>query len=376
MTATIADIIKVIEARAPLHLAEEWDNVGLQVGKMDWPVQSVWIALDPLYDVVDGACRNNVDLLITHHPLIFQPLRCIDFNTPVGSIIQMATQHRLGIYAAHTNLDSAAGGINDVLAYRIGLTNLNVLGKAKTTAIYKLVVYVPAEYEQQVLGSLFETKAGEIGSYTCCSFRSRGKGTFRPGATAKPFIGRPDEISHVDEVRLETVVRREDLSAVIEHVRENHPYETMAYDIYPLLPPETDTKHKHGMGRVGELGETMELLSLALSIKKKMGLKFVKVAGKPDLLVRRAAVCSGSGSRLMNDFFSSGAQVFISGDLRYHDAREAEAANLALIDIGHFASEALVLEMLAERLNKELSANGLDVKIEAYRLENDPFIIV
>jgi putative NIF3 family GTP cyclohydrolase 1 type 2 len=107
-----------------------------------------------------------------------------------------------------------------------------------------------------------------------------------------------------------------------------------------------------------------------------LGLKFVKVAGKPDLPIRRAAVCSGSGSSLMNDFFLSGAQVFISGDLRYHDAREAEAANLALIDIGHFASESLVIEMLAERLNKVLSANGLDVKIEAYRLENDPFIIV
>ncbi|MBL7180474.1 MAG: Nif3-like dinuclear metal center hexameric protein [Pseudomonadota bacterium] len=376
MAATIADIIRVMEARVPLHLAEDWDNVGLQVGKMDWPVRSIWIALDPLHDVVDEACRNDVDLLITHHPLIFQPLKRIDFDTPVGSIIQMASRHRLAIYAAHTNLDSAADGINDVLASRIGLTNLNVLVKAKATAMYKLVVYVPAEYEQQVLDALFETKAGEIGSYTCCSFRSSGKGTFRPGSAAKPFVGKPDEISHTDEIRLETVVRREDLSAVIEHVRKNHPYETMAYDVYPLLPPETDTRQKHGIGRVGELGETTELLSFAQSLKKKLELKFVKVAGKPDLPVRQVAVCSGSGSSLMNAFFSSGAQVFISGDLRYHDAREAEAAKLALIDIGHFASEHLVLEALAQRLDRALSANGLDVKIEACRLENDPFIIV
>ncbi len=286
MTATVADIIKVMETLAPLRLAEEWDNVGLQVGQLDWPVRSIWVALDPLYDVVDGACRNGVDLLITHHPLIFNPLRCINFDTPVGSVIQAAAGHKLAIFAAHTNFDSAADGINDVLAFRIGLANLNVLK------------------------------------------------------------------------------------------RSDHPDEDSAAEFYPLLPPANAYMQKQGLGRVGELEEIMELLPLALSIKEKLGLKYIKIAGKPDLPVRRVAVCSGSGSSLMKDFYSSGAQVFISGDLRYHDAREVEALNLGLIDMGHFASEYLAVEVLAKRLDKILAADGKDIKVEACRLENDPFLIL
>lgn len=286
MAATVADIIKVMETLAPLRLAEEWDNVGLQVGQLDWPVRSIWVALDPLCDVVDGACRNGVDLLITHHPLIFNPLRCINFDTPVGSVIQAAAGHKLAIFAAHTNFDSATDGINDVLASRIGLADLKVLKRA------------------------------------------------------------------------------------------DHPDETSAAKFYPLLPPKTDYIQRQGLGRVGELDETIELLPLALSIKEKLGLKYVKVAGKPDLPVRLIAVCSGSGSSLMKDFYSSGAQVFISGDLRYHDAREAEALNRGLIDMGHFESEYLAVEVLAKRLDKILAASGEDVKVEACRLENDPFLVL
>ena len=194
----------------------------------------------------------------------------------MGSVIQAAAGHKLAIFAAHTNFDSAADGINDLLAFRVGLADLKVLK------------------------------------------------------------------------------------------RGDHPCEDSA----------TDDIQKQGLGRVGELEETMELLPLALSIKKKLGLKYIKIAGKPDLPVRRVAVCSGSGSGLMKDFYSSGAQVFISGDLRYHDAREVEALNLGLIDMGHFASEYLAIEVLAKRLDKILTADGKDVKVEACRLENDPFLVL
>lgn len=376
MTTTVADIIKIMETVAPVRLAEEGDNVGLQVGQKDWPVRNIWVALDPLYDVVEAACRQDVDLLITHHPLIFQPLRSIDFNTNVGSVIQMATRSQLAIFAAHTNLDIVADGLNDILASRIGLSNLKVLGKVKTEEVFKFVVYVPGEYEQQVLNSLFETKAGQIGAYTCCSFRNSGKGTFKPGSSSQPLIGKPNEISHADEIRIETVVRKQDLASVIAHVRENHPYETMAYDVYPLSIMETDFMHSQGLGRVGDLDQTMELLQFTLMVKDKLGIESVKVVGKPDLQVMRVAVCSGSGSSLMSAFISSGAQVYISGDLRYHDAREVEAANLGLIDIGHFASEYIVVETLTERLTKVLTANQMDVKVEACKLEKDPFTVL
>lgn len=372
MQATVTDIINVMESLAPSRIAEEWDNVGLQVGDMDWPVQTIWVALDPTPDVVSDASINGVDLLITHHPLIFHPLRSVNFNHPLGSIIQTAVQNRMAIFSAHTNLDNAMEGLNDVLARHIGLKDLKVLSSDQKTEIYKLVVYVPMGYEQDVMSSIFETKAGEIGAYTCCSFRSDGKGTFKPGPLSKPFSGKIGEISHTDEVRIETVIRKNDLMSVIGHIRKNHPYETMAYDIYPLL----DFENRVGAGRIGKLDKSMSLMSFAMSIKKKMGLDYIKVAGNPDLIIKTAAVCSGSGSSLLGQFITSGAQVYISGDLRYHDARTIEASNLGLIDIGHFASEHLIVDVLADRLKKGLSEVGIDIKVEAYGLEKEPFMIL
>jgi dinuclear metal center YbgI/SA1388 family protein len=372
MEATIADIIKAMETIAPSWLAEEWDNVGLQIGQKNWPVRTIWVALDPTPQVVGDACRNGVDLLITHHPLIFQPLRSIQLERPEGSIIQTALQAQMAIFSAHTNFDNVNDGLNDALARRIGLEDLKVLRKSGQAETYKLVVYVPVGYEKGILGALFESNAGEIGSYTGCSFRSKGKGTFKPDTSSKPFSGKIGEISHVDEVRIETRVRNNDLSRIVEHIRRHHPYETMAYDIYPLFTAE----NQHGTGRIGVLDKKMDLLSFALSIKKKLDLNSIKVAGNHELEVKTAAVCTGSGSSLLNDFIASEAHVYISGDLGYHAARTIEAANLGLIDIGHFASEHLIVDVLTNRLKKFLSETGIDVTVEAYRLENDPFMIL
>ena len=158
MEAKIFDIIKAMETIAPIWLAEEWDNVGLQVGQKNWPVRTIWIALDPGPDVVNDACRNGVDLLIAHHPLIFHPLRSINLNTAVGAIIQKAIQHQMAIFSAHTNLDNAIDGLNDVLARRIGIKNLKVLGKVGATENYKLVLYVPMAYEQQILNAILKQR--------------------------------------------------------------------------------------------------------------------------------------------------------------------------------------------------------------------------
>jgi len=377
MPAIIADIIKIMEDIAPSYLAEEWDNVGLQVGQKDWPVRTVRIALDPLPNVVAAACRERVDLLITHHPLIFKPLGSIDFSTPVGAIINMASKHKMAIFSAHTNLDNVTDGLNDILARTIGLKNLEVLGEPIEPEYYKLVIYLPVEYEQKVLTSLFETKAGRIGAYTSCSFRNNGRATFRPGSLSKPFIGKPDDMSHADEIRLETVVQKDDLENVIEHLRANHPYETMAYDVYKLQPSDSILAgRQQGLGRIGDLAGETKLLPFALEIKKKLRLDFVKIAGNPDLPVKKAALCTGSGSSLINNFFASSAQVYISGDFRYHDARAAEAANLGIIDIGHFASEHLIIEVLAKRLREIIFKNRIDVKVEACESEIDPFVIL
>lgn len=277
MIATVSDIIDVMNTLAPHLLAEEWDNVGLQIGDPQQEVKNIWIALDPTLPVLDAACRENVDLLITHHPLIFRPLKSIDFQTPLGSLLNMAVRHRLAVFSAHTNLDIVAGGINDILSERIGLTNLKILRKTSAP----------------------------------CKIQSS----------------------------------------------------------------DTDGSAQ-GLGRIGTLESSLELITFAKVIKKKMGIKTIRFAGNPSLTVKEVAVCSGSGSGLLADFFASGAQVYVSGDLKYHDARDVEAANLGIIDIGHFSSEKLIIHALSERLKEILPARGFEVNVVACDLEKDPFLVL
>lgn len=368
----VQDIINLMEELAPSRLAESWDSVGLQVGRKDQPVRSIRVALDPLPEVVAQACDQHVDMLITHHPLFFQPLKNLDFNSPIGAILYQSAVHQLAVYCAHTNLDKVSGGLNDILAGRLGLEDVEVLAPGEDGESCKLVLYVPAEYEQQVLGALFETPAGIIGEYSCCAFRNAGKGSFLPSGQARPFIGKPGRISHVDEIRIETRVDKKDISAVISHVRSHHPYQTMAYDVYPLLP----ARSRHGFGRTGTITGRMHLLQFAQSIKEKLCLPNVKISGNPDMRVQRAAICSGSGSSLLNAFFASKADVYISGDLRYHDARAAESSGKALIDIGHFSSEHLMIEPVCDYLRKRISGAGWEIRVEAYQLEKDPFTML
>lgn len=372
MQAKVSDLIKIVENIAPSMLAEKWDNPGLQVGKSDWPVKTAWVALDPLPDVIAAACRGKADILITHHPLIINPLKCVDFGSSLGNLIHLASVNRLAIFAAHTNLDSAKHGINDLLASRIGLKNTKPLSGTESSEKCKIVVYVPAEYEKRILEALFETGAGKIGQYTCCSFRNKGKGTFRPGSSARPFSGKRGEISDLDEIRIEAVTVKKKIPETIANIRKSHPYETMAYDVYPLYEYEDSD----GLGRVGELGEKINLSLFARKIKERLSLKSMRVVGNPELQVTHAAVCSGSGSSLMKDFIKTEAQVYITGDIRYHDARTAEAEDRGLIDIGHFASEHLVVADLARRIRASVRKAGYNVSVKACGIERDPFYII
>lgn len=367
-SVTVKDIVNIMETIAPSDLAESWDNVGLQVGDDTWPAARVRVALDPLPKVVEQACRNNIDLLITHHPLLFRPLKTLNTATPLGKIIQMALVNQTAIFSAHTNLDSAVGGINDHLAEKLGLRNTTVLERIKVNDRCKLVVYVPKQYEREVSTSLFASGAGKIGAYECCSFRIPGKGTFMPGKEAKPFWGKPGKLNETDEIRLETVVSRKNLSRIIECIKMSHPYETPVYDVYPLVSAESA-----GLGRIGDLESPLRLKDFALSVKNALGLYTLKVAGDPDLLVEKVAVCSGSGSGLMKTFFNSTAQCYVSGDLHYHDARNAEILKRGLLDIGHFPSEHIVVRMLAEKLKNVMQEKNLDVTVDGTEMENDPF---
>jgi len=268
MAVTLSDIIRILEKMAPPSLAEEWDNVGLQVGDASRQVTSVWVALDPCPNVVTAACRAGVDLLVTHHPLIFRPLNRIDVLTPQGAVIAQAVQHRLAVYSMHTNLDAVSAGLNDMLARRLGLRRFRPL-------------------------------------------------VLHPGANN----GRP-----------------------------------------------------HGMGRVAWLARRMTVRELAMEVKQRLGIETVRLAGDEMGKVQQVALSTGSGGSLVPQFLASDAEAFITGDLRYHEAREIEAAGRGAIDIGHFHSEHLFAGVLAQRLRRALRRCRPAVGVEACPLERDAFI--
>jgi len=369
MTATVAQLMRLLDDLAPPRLAESWDNVGLQIGGRNWPVKKVWTALDPLPEVVAAAIENGVDLLVTHHPLIFKPLKRIDSDTPTGRIAEMALAAKLAIFCAHTNLDSVAGGVNDILADRMGLQSLRVLDRPADANRCKVVVFAPETHTKAIMDAMFAKKAGRIGNYSSCSFRCQGTGSFSPGDQASPAIGKIGDLTEVRESRIEVLVHRDDVDRVVAAAGKAHPYETMAYDVYSLDGQDPEV----GLGRVGTLPSPVALADFSKNLKAVFNLSMVKVTGPADMPVKTVALCSGSGSGLLKSAVASGADVYVSGDLGYHTARDAQQAGIGLVDIGHFGSEHIIVDVLAAALGNAADRAGISVDVAASHMETDPF---
>jgi dinuclear metal center YbgI/SA1388 family protein len=369
---TVADMIDLMEEVAPSRLVEDWDNSGLQCGNPDQPVSRVMVALDPTPEVIQGACDAGAQLLITHHPLIFRPITTIDLRKPLGIMVETAVRSGLSVFCAHTNLDAAAGGLNDRFAEMIGLDDINVMSHSRPIEdTYKLVVYVPESHLDRVLEVFFAYEQGVIGNYSCCTFRQPGTGTFKPGMEARPFLGKTGEVASADEFRIEATVKSYAAQKLLSGLRKVHPYEAMAWDLYPLYGKSSE----EGLGRTGMLPEAMDIAMLARRVKAALDIKTVRMVCARNPMVRKVAVCTGSGSGLLKDFFVSDADVFITGDLRYHDARELEMQKRAAIDVGHFASERLMLDMVQKKLSLKCRENNHDVVIETWKQERDPFVM-
>ena len=372
MTATIKDMIDIMEGLAPPKLAEKWDNIGLQVGQKDWIVNSVWIALDPLLEVVEAACHAQIDLIITHHPLIFNPLKSIDFDSPVGQIIKLASENRLSIYAAHTNFDSVSGGMNDIFAGRLGMKNLRPFLRGGTERLYKLVVYVPIELEPTVLSVLFDAGTDDLDDYQRYTFRTRGTSSFLPSQLENKMNRTSGHRREGDVVRIESVVSTYELPDLENRLKSIHPAENLKYEIFPLFQPET----RQGIGRFGDLPNQTDLKSLAMLVKRIFGLKTLRMVGEPDLPIQKVAVCTGSGGGLVSHFLASQAEAYISGDIKYHEAREVQAAQKGVIDIGHFASEHIMVPELTGQLQAAIAYKNLEVNVSPCHIERDPFIFI
>lgn len=369
MSCKCMDVIRIMDKMFPERYAQSWDNVGLMVGDPAIEVHKVLLALDMSDAVVEEAVRIGAEMIITHHPLLFHALKRVDTSCGIGKIIANLNKNDIALYSAHTNMDVAEGGVNHALAEALGLKNKRVLDKVYSQEYAKLVVFVPIGYERPVLDAITDMGAGWIGNYSHCTFRTEGLGTFKPLEKAHPFIGRPGNIEEVREVRIETIVRRQQLDAVISAMLQAHPYEEVAYDVYPL-DNEIETV---GLGIIGSVHEAMPLSEYVSYVKERLNVPVVKVVGRIDKIIRAVAVCGGSGKDLVDKAISAQADVFITGDIGYHDALKIKESGLALIDAGHYSTEHLIIPRLASSLQEALEALQYNIEVVISKEDSDPF---
>ncbi|HHV15865.1 MAG TPA: Nif3-like dinuclear metal center hexameric protein [Gelria sp.] len=357
MTVQAKDIMTLLEEEFPLYLAEDWDNSGLQIGSSDKKVDRILIALDLDPFILKQAVEQQVDMIITHHPLFFKPVKNINYASPVGKMIKTLVSADITVYSAHTNLDAAAGGLNQALAERLGLVDIEPLYPASREALLKLVVFVPATHLEEVRAAVCAVGAGYIGEYSDCTFRVRGTGTFRPGQDTNPFIGKTGQLEEVDEFRLETIIYEHDLKKVLKSMHQAHPYEEVAYDLYRL----ENEGRVFSPGRKGCLAQEISLQDYALQVKELLGVKSLRVVGDLDSMVKNVAVISGSGASLIDRVMGQDIDLLVTGDLKYHEAKDAEAVGLKVIDAGHQGTEAIVVPLLIDYLNSKLADRNLQV---------------
>jgi dinuclear metal center YbgI/SA1388 family protein len=369
--ARIQDLIGLIHTDYPPSLAEDWDNVGLQVGDPAASLERVLLALDVTAATLAEAEDLKVQAIVTHHPLIFRPLKNITSLDPSSRLVMQAISANIAIIAAHTNLDCGADGLNDWLAARLGINEVLPL-KSGNLPLYKLVVYVPVGHEKAVEDALFAAGAGTIGTYDHCSFASSGTGRFRPGETSAPFIGSPGQECTPPEIRIETIVSAERVTKVIDKLRKAHPYETPAYDLLLLQNRRDDL----GLGRIGRLAQALPLQDYARQIGAALGTDSLRLVGDPQRLISKVACCGGSGASLIFDAQRQGADLLVTGDIKYHDARNALDLGLALVDAGHFATEQVMVAGLAKKLRAVANARQFPIEFIESASGQDPFLFI
>lgn len=358
------DIFKVMEKLAPSSLAYDWDNVGLQIGNKNDQTKNVLITLDVVERVVDEAIENGANLIIAHHPLLFKSLKSVDLNSPKGKVIKKLIKHDITVFAAHTNLDIVENGVNDMLSDVLGISSRKPLIKTYSESLYKLIVFVPEANSERLLKALGDAGAGQIGLYSHCGFVSEGMGTFKPLKGANPHVGSIEEQHYEHEKKIEVIVPDSNLQKVIQEMINNHPYEEVAYDLIKL----ENKGESYGLGRIGTIDKAKPLKSICKDLKEKFNLTHVRVTGDINKEVKRIAVLGGSGEKYVNAALNAKADVYITGDMTFHMAQDAEEAGLTIIDAGHII-EKVMIHKLQEMLATELS----EITILASNINTDPF---
>lgn len=365
MAVKCGDIIRFMEEFAPPKLAEDWDNVGLMVGSREDEIKKVMVCLDVTPEVVEAAEAQNVNMIISHHPFIFKGLKRINSDDLKGRMIMNLIRKGINVYSAHTNLDVTCGGVNEQLSRVLGLKNLKNLKSYKTERLLKLVVFVPKDSVDTVREALGKAGAGWIGNYSDCTFSTEGIGTFRPLEGTNPYIGSKGNLEKVEEYRVETIVSESIVDKVVSSMISVHPYEEVAYDIYPL---ELSGK-EYGLGYVGEIDEAVSLDKFIELVKERLDTPRLRVIGDTDKKIKRVAVFCGSFGNEIIGAVRAKADVLVTGDVKYHDALDMMQMGMCIIDAGHFNTERIVLPALAEVLKEKFK----DIEVLCNNVEKDPF---
>lgn len=363
---TLQQLMQVIDKFAPWELAESWDNSGLQLGNPERSVHKVMLAVDFNQQVLDEGLTHGVDGYIVHHPFLFKPLKRLNLSTPSGRLAEALIRQGQFLVSAHTNVDKAAGGINHYLAQMLELSHIETL-EASMVSSRKIVTFVPTNDCQRLREVMAQAGAGVIGDYTHCSFTVEGNGSFLPGQSAHPAVGSRGRLETVPEIRLEMIAPSSRVSAVIKAIYAHHPYEEPAIDIYPMDQPT-----RHGLGRIGKLDSPQSLGVFCQRIKRLFHLNSLKMSGDPEKLVRTVAVCSGSGKSLLPQVMAKRADVYVTADLAYHDYLEAQENGLALVDIGHWTSEQVFVDVITDLLKNSFPPEELQI-VKCTTIQGDPY---
>jgi dinuclear metal center YbgI/SA1388 family protein len=372
----VRDVVDRLERIYPPASAAEWDAVGLVCGDPQRPVTKILFAIDPTLAVVEEASEWGAELIVTHHPLLLRGVHAVPADSAKGRIVHELIRAGAALYVAHTNADVAVPGVSDALARVIGLQDLSPLVAEAVTPTDKIVTFVPPEAADALIDAMTAAGAGVIGDYARCAWVAPGTGTFIPGPSAQPVIGTPRELTHDGEARIEMQLPRAVRSAVIAAARGVHPYHDPVLDIYELASWSGPT----GIGRVGTLPTTVSLHELAVIVANALPatVQGVRAAGPEVAQVQRVAVCGGAGDDLFDAVRRSGADAYVTADLRHHpalEAREESGGKPWLVDVSHWASEWPWLAGCADRVMSALGGAPTTVEARVSTTRTDPWTI-
>lgn len=343
----VKDIVSFLNHYAPLSLQESYDNSGLIIGDEMEETEGVLITVDVTEEIVDEAIEKKCRLIVAHHPLIFEGLKKITGRNYVERIVKKVLVNDIAIYASHTNLDNLWGGVNTKIADLLGVKNYRILSPLREKLL-KLVYFVPVDHAEETRSAVFEAGAGHIGDYDSCSYNLKGFGTFKAGEGTDPFVGEQGKLHQEEEMRIEVVLPDYLQNRVLKSLLKAHPYEEVAYDLYPLK----NQFDRGGIGVIGDLDNEMKEMDFLDLLKETFEAKGIRYSSLLNKNIKKVAICGGSGSSLIQKAIACGADAFVTGDMKYHQFFDADK-KILIADVGHYESEQITKELFYEILTKK-----------------------